>query len=68
LAAVGGGASPHQGVDQPIARNGLVAMQQQQDQDAALPALAECDRAIAFGDLERSQQAKEHASNLLSRP
>jgi len=51
-----------QRVDQAIARDRLVAMQEQQHQHNALPALAELDGAVLVGDLERSQQAKEHAS------
>ena len=50
-----------QGIDQPIARNRLVAMQQQQDENDALPALSDRKGVIAVADLERSQQAKQHA-------
>ena len=49
-----------QGVDHPLAPHRLVAMQQQEDQDAAQAALTEPDRAIPVGDLERAQQAIEH--------
>ena len=57
-----------QRVDQPITRNRLVAVQQQQDEHGALLALPEPDGAVAVADLNGSQQAKEHASNLLSAP
>jgi hypothetical protein len=57
-----------QGVDQPIARQRLVAMQQQQDEHGALPPLPEPHGAVAVADLNGSQQAKEHASNLLGAP
>jgi hypothetical protein len=43
-------------------------MQQQQDEHGALPPLPESDGAVAIADLNGSQQAKEHASNLLSAP
>jgi hypothetical protein len=56
-----------QGVDQPLARDRHVAMQQEQDEHGALPALSERKGAIAVADLKRSQQAKEHASDLLRR-
>jgi hypothetical protein len=49
-------------VDQPIARDRFVAMQQQQGEHRALPALPEPDGAVAVADLNGSQQAKEHAS------
>ena len=44
-----------EGIDQPLARDRLVAVQQQEDEDAALPALAELDGAIPVGDLKRSE-------------
>ena len=50
-----------QRVDQPIARDRLVAMQQQQDENGALPALSDREGVIAVADLKRSQQAKQHA-------
>jgi hypothetical protein len=51
-----------QRVDQPIARDGLVAMQQQEGEDAALPPLSESERAVPVVDLERSQQAIAHVA------
>ena len=57
-----------QRVDQSLARDRLVAMQQQQDQDVALPAQSEPDGPIPFADLERSQQGKLHGFDLLVTP
>ena len=49
------------GIDQPVARDRLVAMQQQQDENGALPALSDRKGVIAVADLKGSQQAKQHA-------
>jgi len=43
-------------------------VQQQQNENGALPALAKLDRATSVADLERSQQAIDHAANLLTTP
>jgi hypothetical protein len=49
-----------QRVNQPLAGNRLVAMQQQEGEDTALPPLSERERAVPVADLERSQQAIAH--------
>jgi hypothetical protein len=43
-----------QRVDETLARDRLVAMQQQQNENRALPALADREGIIAVADLERS--------------
>jgi hypothetical protein len=47
-------------IDQPLDRDGLVRMRDQQRQEGALSAAAEWDRSIARADLERSEDSELH--------
>ena len=56
-----------QRVDQPLTGDRLVAMQQQEHQDAALPPLADPDgMVLVIADLEGPEQAKAHASTSMT--
>ena len=56
-----------QRVDQPLTGDPLVAVQQQEHQDAALAPLADPDgMVLVIADLERPEQAKAHTATSMT--
>ena len=70
LTARAGVGSPHSSSDEPIGRDDVVGMDDQQRQQRALPATAEGDWTAADLDLERSQDSNAHTGHgsVLRRP